>query len=236
MRTTFTCGVLLVAMTAPTPGVAGTLLFDSAEGAVGTQGTLFGVDSYLMHRFEIDSAAIVEEVGGVFNNFDDAPATFFGAVVSLSGPNDLPDANDLSGGDLLGTTLLEIGGSEFFGVELSAPISLELAPGWYGLVFGAGDFGASSGSDVDLGMPALATDLAPLQVPVSLFQPDHPTNPNLIVNQNSAPRFFVIGVPEPGAGALLMAALLVRGLSRGVASRAPSDRATTFFAGGGPAI
>ncbi len=38
-------------------------------------------------------------------------AEFFGAIVSLSGPTDLPDSIDLTGPDVLGTTLISVPGN-----------------------------------------------------------------------------------------------------------------------------
>jgi hypothetical protein len=183
---------------------AGQLLFETANGADQSSGVLLDDDSWIMHRFEVTSSSRLETVGGAFWNFDSAAATAFAAVVQLSGPSDFPDSNNLSTADLLGTTFVDIAGSQFDAIDSSGPIDLTLAPGWYALVFGTGAFGASSGTQIDLGMPSFENDLAPSQEPASLFQPSHPTLANQIVVQIASPRFFATVVPEPATVTLLM--------------------------------
>ena len=179
------------------------VLFDSADGNELTSGVGFDDDSFFMHRFEVSQSTTTKSVGGTFLNFDGSAATFFGAIVELTGASDVPNSLDLSGADVVGTTLLSIDGARFNGVDLSAPLSVSLNPGWHALVFGSGKFGASSGPDVDLAMPSFETDLAPSQNPASLFQPSHPNFPNFVINQISTPQFIVTAIPEPSSAMLL---------------------------------
>jgi hypothetical protein len=196
---------------------AGLLLFDTANGANQSQGTVFDDDSWVMHRFEVSSSCRLETVGGAFWNFTIVPATAFAAVVELTGPSDIPDAKNLTTADVVGTALVDIpmpnvSGGSFFVGDCSGPIDLTLGPGWYALVFGAGAFGASSGTD--LGMPNFEHDLAPSQYPAVLFQPSHPSLASQIIVQVAAPRFFATAVPEPVAATLLLTGIGVLLMAR----------------------
>ena len=88
----------------------------------------------------------------------------FGAIVRLDDFSDVPDSFDLSTPDVLGVSLLTPPGCSN---EVSAPLSLELEPGTYALVFGSGLFGATgaafapTGSDSDIGTPYIAQCRAP---------------------------------------------------------------------------
>ncbi|QDT69834.1 hypothetical protein MalM25_27760 [Planctomycetes bacterium MalM25] len=90
-------------------------------------------------RFELTQPVITSRIGGHFFVSRGA-GNFFGALVALTGPNDFPDSSDLSTPDVLGNTLLTFPdpSDEVFG-----ELELALDPGWYGVVFGSGLFGAT---------------------------------------------------------------------------------------------
>jgi len=107
-------------------------------------------------RFQIASPANTTRVGGHFVVRPSSNDSFFGAIVRLDNATDFPDSGDLSTPDVLGETPLGFPSksTEVFG-ELAVPLS----PGWYGLVFGSGLFGATgSGAAVlnnpDIGSPS----------------------------------------------------------------------------------
>jgi hypothetical protein len=178
--------------------LAGPTLFETANGSTTTNFTGFDDNVFFMHRFQVAAPVQLESVGGTFGNFSDFPITPFAAIVALTGSSDVPNSNDLTTSDVLGTTLLSsIPADEFDGIERTGQISLNIAAGWYALVFGSGKFGASSAANFDLAMPDFTNDLAPGQLPTSLFLPTHAQFPNLIINQVSDPRFFATIVPEP---------------------------------------
>ena len=90
-------------------------------------------------RFELTEPVITSRIGGHFASLG-ISGNFFGAIVSLDGPDDLPDSSDLSTPDVLGSTLLEFPdpSDDVFGM-----LELDLDPGWYGVVFDSGLFGAT---------------------------------------------------------------------------------------------
>jgi hypothetical protein len=102
-------------------------------------GTNVNSDVYVGVRFDVTTSIATTKIGGHFvgHPFNDAPE-FFGALVRLSGPADLPDSDDLSTPDVVGQTLLSFTNpsSVSFG-----QLNVNLSPGWYGLVFGSGLFG-----------------------------------------------------------------------------------------------
>lgn len=103
-------------------------------------------------HFQLTQPASITGVGGHFSA-GDSGGTFFGAIVALTGKSDFPDTTDLSSPDVLGVTLLEF---PYPSAEVYGDLELALEPGWYGVVFGSGAFGATgsggaikNNSDVD---------------------------------------------------------------------------------------
>jgi hypothetical protein len=149
-------------------------------------------------------------VGGFFENVTGANRKIFGAVVGLSGPNDVPDSLDLTTSDLIGTTLIDVllGSGDFAG-----GLSLNLTPGWYALGFGTGKFGADSMTGIgvpDIDMPSFSIDLSP-QLPFTAIQAGCPyCAPPQFFNQLQTPRFFAFAVPEPAT--LMLLAMGVSGI------------------------
>ncbi|MHC4098810.1 MAG: GEVED domain-containing protein, partial [Planctomycetota bacterium] len=69
-------------------------------------------------------------------------ADFFGAIVSLSGMSDLPNGYPFSGGEVIASTVFDPG---FFSSDFRTPLSVELNPGYYALVFGTDALGSVNG-------------------------------------------------------------------------------------------
>lgn len=69
----------------------------------------------------------------------------FGVIVPLSGRAGFPPGVELSGTNVLAeTTYTPPASSDFVVNDYQMPLSVTLQPGDYGLVFGTGEFGATS--------------------------------------------------------------------------------------------
>jgi hypothetical protein len=143
-------------------------------------------------RFSISQTTHVDEIGANLAGV----STLFGAIVPLSGPNGLPA---FAPSQIQSFALA----STVFGVTLtiqdySAPLSVTLAPGDYGVVFGVGPFGSLGAANLTSGnIPtAQASFFNALNV-ISDSWHDQPTFTGL--------RIFVLGtsVPEPSTWLLL---------------------------------
>lgn len=108
-------------------------------------------------RFYLDTPVLVEEVGGHFVKLAGTTGgTFYGAIVRLDSETDLPDSRDLSTPDVLGSTVI---GFPDVSSDVYGELDLRLEPGWYGVVFGSGRFGANGvggapRTNSDLGSPS----------------------------------------------------------------------------------
>jgi hypothetical protein len=177
------------------PARAG-VIYQSATAGGGPGGTNYVVagSQFLGVRFQVTSPVQTSAIGGQFTG----SGTLFGAVVALEGPGDFPDTTNLSSPDVLGTAVMAP-------TDSSAPLSLTLTPGWYALVFGGGQFGASGGpafapnSNTDVGSPSF------------FFWSSG--NPGWSNDSIDHARFFLNGdpvtvtTPEPGTWALLATGL-----------------------------
>jgi hypothetical protein len=155
-------------------------------------------------RFEVFTNVTTSLVGGHLFETQFQPLgnhQIFGTIVALSGPDDLPDSFDLSTPDVLGTTLLTL---PPLSADVAAPLSIQLTPGWYSLIFGSGSFGAT-------GHGALAAYNTEIGTPSTFTL-------NQYVYAPSGLRFFVEAVPEPSSASILgiwlTAPLFVRPLKK----------------------
>lgn len=188
------------------------LLLDTASGTPQPSRISLAVRDGIwpMHRFEVTTPGFdVTSVGGFFEEFNEnSDVTVFAAIVSLTGPTDIPDSFDLTTGDLVATTTFVVPEDALQPVSTSFPLSL--TTGWYALVFGTGAFGADTvGSDAFDGvlLTGLPTDLDLSQQPVSLFNSANNGPQNTFLDQDVNADFVVegnfVGVPEPGSMLLL---------------------------------
>jgi hypothetical protein len=152
-------------------------------------------------RFRIDQPVVTNQIGGHFVKTVGTNETFFGAIVSLLDENDFPDSANLSTPDVVGGTLLSFPeiSNEVFGT-----MSMQLLPGWYALVFGSGQLGAT-GSGV-----ALVNGLDIHDPEYIAFQPGPGFGWSNLEGFLSNFRFVVEGsiVPEPPSIAILALGLL----------------------------
>ncbi|MEQ8846234.1 hypothetical protein [Botrimarina sp.] len=124
------------------------IVFESARSPGAASGILgLGISDQFWpgHRFYLDSPVRVSGVGGGITNAESSSLTAFAALVSLSGPQDFPDALDLDAGDLVATSLVDLPAG--ISADVTVPLEADLEPGWYALVFGFDAFGASNKPD-----------------------------------------------------------------------------------------
>ena len=161
-------------------------IFESAD--VGRTGRFSGggigvsEDFFSGVRFELTEPAEIGSIGGMFSSREDG--TIFGAVVELPGGFSYPDPPDLSGNDVLGTTLLELPPFIDGIQDISAPLELSLDPGWYALMFGSGKFGATGNATAGGENP----NPHPTADIITLRQSD-----GFGIRQASDPRFYLAG-------------------------------------------
>ncbi len=160
-------------------------------------------------RFEVASTMTTATIGGHFARFNgfSAPVgtTIFGALVALSSSTDLPDSNDLSTPDVLGSAELTIPSAHNDSDIIDAPLSVTLTPGWYAVVFGTQSLihggtaanGIAMDTNTDIGNPSYIA-LSP------------GTGGVWGDTSKDGFYFFVTAVPEPSSW--LMAALAAGGL------------------------
>lgn len=116
------------------------VLLESAElGATGSySGSSVTTSQFVGWRFEIDTPLSVEQVGGHLLGFE--PGGIFAAFVSLESINAIPHGLPFTDDEVIATTVFQ---PPLPSEELLVPLSAELRPGSYALVFGTGYFGAS---------------------------------------------------------------------------------------------
>jgi hypothetical protein len=96
---------------------------------------------YVGVNFEVEDTTQIERVGGNF--IGHSTGQVFAAIVKLNDLNGAPNPPNLSGSDVLGHALITLPGAGPAIADVSAPLDLTLEPGFYGLWFGSGRFGAT---------------------------------------------------------------------------------------------
>jgi len=112
---------------------------------------------WLGAAFTITSPTDVTGIGGLIGLTE---GQLFGAIVNL-GSNGLPSGSPFAPGKLVFETLLsKLPGNDNLTVDYVQPVSVQLNPGRYGLIFGAGAFGATTGfGGMSQGLPNGPGDL-----------------------------------------------------------------------------
>ncbi len=142
--------IILLATLIPTWGTlsragAQNLILDSATmGAPGQNvGFVIGndqpFDQYLGARFQVTATTVVDHIGGHLGKNPFPTGDIFGAIVPLSGPTALPASTTVASIALAHTLFTP----PVISNDILVPLSVTLKPGWYGLVFGSDEFGAT---------------------------------------------------------------------------------------------
>jgi hypothetical protein len=95
-------------------------------------------------RFEVMEPTHTLSIGAIMrgNSFwFDPPQTGILALVSLTGPEDVPDSLDLSTPDVLGAVVAPL---DLQSEIISVPLEVNLTPGWYAVAIGSNHFGAEA--------------------------------------------------------------------------------------------
>jgi hypothetical protein len=103
----------------------------------------WGVDfaQYLGARFYFQRGIEVTLIGGHITQWNYG-ANFFGAIVPLSGPYDLPAGNPFTAGEVVASTVFN---PSVPSTDFRAPLSVILSPGYYALIFGTNALGSTGG-------------------------------------------------------------------------------------------
>jgi len=188
----------------------GAIVYESATAGSDHQtvGNTISQSAFNGIRFQTTTPTPVNQIGGLFSSTASDSSSIFGVLVSLTDATDVPDSKSLSTPDVLFQGLLSVPASSQGDVSLDFdPITL--SPGYYGVVFGSGLFGATGVVQMPNQNTAIGPQSAFFYATVnggwSSFTP------------NSTPaRFYVAAVPEPGTAlaGLSAAALLLRRVRR----------------------
>jgi hypothetical protein len=146
-------------------------------------GMVLSADFWPGFRFEVPSGGLVVTAIGL--NAESTTGTVFAALVRLPGPTGVPD---LSGGDVIGTSLVDLGGSRG-SVTRTAPLGVSIGPGWYAAVYGTGAFGASASSTTVHSNSGAGGCLGTSGFPFSIRQSD-----GMLILQAATPNLLVEGV------------------------------------------
>ncbi|HEX6961299.1 MAG TPA: PEP-CTERM sorting domain-containing protein, partial [Lacipirellula sp.] len=127
----------------PGEGVGSYTLFETAlatpDDPVSNSGSSVDDGFFPGIGFRVQRTTQISQVGAYLSG----SGSVFAAIVELEDDNQysLPNPYDLSGDDVLGTTLLELPPG-FDGADVTGDLSLTLEPGAYALILGSGKFGA----------------------------------------------------------------------------------------------
>lgn len=143
----------------------GYMVFESAlapQAPVSGGGVVISDSFFSGLNFEIAEPTRLSRVGA---HFSSASGQIFAAVVEATGITSVPNPHDLSGSDVLATTLINVpaGGGEAWG-----EVDVMLQPGWYGMIFGSDKFGATGSS----GLRGLEASNGTYWYPYSIRQSD----------------------------------------------------------------
>jgi hypothetical protein len=158
-------------------------------------GDVVAVNQYLGARFVLTERRVATALGGHFGTFQAGEQTAFAALIRLTSMTDFPDSgNPLDTPDVLATTVFTLPRPSNDVIVAIAPV--DLAPGTYAVLFGAGQFGTN-------GLGFSAQTNTPVGTESDFFYSGSTAeyrDGGFFQN-----RFVVYGgIPEPGAAILLM--------------------------------
>jgi hypothetical protein len=137
------------------------------------------------YRFEVPADAIQFNLR-IVQLKAGGTGTLFAALVRLTGPSDVPDTPTLTSSDVLQTAIVTLSGNA--STITQAPLLASLSPGWYGIWFGAGAFGAPSATNASANSQSAGPGCTNRTNPVSIIQSN-----GTFVAQNATPYFAAVG-------------------------------------------
>ncbi len=207
------CGALLIILSLSAVSARATELFQSATtlltGPVSNVGgTEADFDFYSGFNIQVTTPVHVTDIGGHFYDFSTTGnGKIFGAIVPVTSITAPPASPTLSSG-VLGTTLITLptpGTSN----NVSGALPLDLAPGFYAVLFGSGKFGATATDSIAIKTSSAGNANTGGISTYALRQSD-----GAQFFQAPGARYFVDGsVPEP-ASSVAVLALLAFGAAR----------------------
>ncbi len=145
-RTTIVCSILIaVATCGLTPKSNADIIHESATMGPVDQypgvGWIFDTQ-FLGSRFEITETTEITSIGGHIGSENDL--LIFGAIVALDDNIDFPNGFPFWQSDIIAWNYFR---PPALSADIRIPLSVTLQPGWYGLFFGAGEFGLSNNAE-----------------------------------------------------------------------------------------
>jgi hypothetical protein len=119
---------------------------------------------YIGWRFELAETLQVEQVGGHMLSLPDKPGDIFAALVRLVSIDSFPLGAPFTSEEVVATTLFR---PNFPSDEILTPLSAELTPGSYALVFGTELFGATGEAAIHNGFDQ--DDIPPTNIASFIF-------------------------------------------------------------------
>ncbi len=157
-----------------------TIIYESAtQGATG-QTSGYGIDGsqFIGSRFYLSEEREITAIGGHLTEL--AAGNVFGAIISLSSIYDLPTGSPFVGPEVVASTVFD---APYPSTDFRTPLSVTLPAGFYALVFGTDDLGASGGLGVmpSLGQVEIENPTFIIWTGVGWFEAEADPPPRLVV-------------------------------------------------------
>jgi hypothetical protein len=148
VRTTFFV-LLPLLLTRPALAIEPTIIYESATlGPTGQfSGYMLSGSQFLGSRFYLSEEREITAIGG--HLAEDIAGNLFGAILGLSSISDLPPGSPFIGFEVKASTVFD---GPLPSTDFRTPLSVTLPAGYYAVVFGSDELGASGGNGV---MPEL---------------------------------------------------------------------------------
>jgi hypothetical protein len=212
IRTSFAFVIAFVCFSAMAQG---TVLFESALNTqTDNSGSGIGPTAFPGAGFEVPAGTQwnLTGVGGHIRNDGQGNFLIFGAIVSLSGPNQPPMGDPFNGGEVIASATFQ---PTLTMSDQVMPLSISLTPGSYAVVLGSGLFGATGTANM---ASTTGTYLAGSRMHYNGEWNNYPTTALPMGADVDVWRFIIEGnavpVPEPAALFVLGAIGLVTLSSR----------------------
>lgn len=138
--------------------------YSGLGGGTAPTGSAVSPDVFSGVRFQVSQTVVTTRIGGHFVHDTRASSSFFGAIVQLDSSGDFPNSINLSTPDVVATSLLTFPNQS---AETFGNLGAVLPAGWYALVFGSGQFGATGSGAAVLNNPDIGTPSYIARVPGS---------------------------------------------------------------------